>query len=233
MKHLKYMLLLLPAFILTACFKSNFLKAKCEGNCVTTTFKGRIYDATNGKAFSNIKVRAIWSDFSQSYLYPEVEVVKTNSSGWFEFQAKINPDYFTSKTLSIQFEAPNGYELRNNLDGNDFFSDESFYDYNTTSFQQIDFKLYPVTKAKIKLVRAQTDSLKQFTLSYRFNNEYPTNFADRFNNFNLNYEYSIHTSADIYTIVKLEKKLSNGSSIITYDSAIFKRDQQNELQIAY
>lgn len=233
MKHLKYFLLILATFILKACLKADFLKAKCEGNCVTTTFKGRIYDATNGKAFSNIKVRAIWSDFSQSYLYPEVDIVKTNSNGWFEFQAKINPDYFTSKTLSIQFEAPDGYELRNNLDGNDFFSDQSFYDYNTAAFQQIDFKLYPVTTAKVHLVRTQTDSIKQFNLLFSFNNEYPTGFGYQFNNFNLNYEYTIITAADIYTRVILEKTSNTGAKIIITDSAVFKRNQTNTLQINY
>lgn len=233
MKRLKYFLFILSGLIFNACLKGNFSKAKCEGNCITTTFKGRIYDAANGKAFSNIKVRAIWSDFSQSYLYPEIDVVRTNSNGWFEFQAKINPDYFRSKTLSIQFEAPAGYELRNNLDGNDFFSDESFYDYNSSAFQQIDFKLYPVTTAIIKVLRTQSDSLKQFNLQYNFNNEYPTHFGYQFNNFNQNYEYTIITTADIYTRITLEKTSVTGSKTVTSDSAIFKRNQPNVLQINY
>lgn len=233
MKHLKYFLIALVSFILNACLKVNFSKAKCEGNCVTTTFKGRIYDATNSKGFPNIKVRAIWSDFSQSYLYPEIDVVRTDSYGWFEFKAEINPDYFRSKTLSIQFEAPTGYELRSNLDGNNFFSDESFSDYNSSSFQQIDFKLYPVTTAKIRFIRTQTDTIKKFDLLFNFNNEYPTGFGYQFQNFNSNYEYTIITSADIYTRITMEKTLLSGSKIIISDSAIFKRNQSNLLETGY
>lgn len=229
MKHFPYTLLILFSLILL----DSCVKARCDGNCIGTTFKGRVYDATTGKGFGNIKVRAIWSDFGQSYRYPEVDIARTNNSGNFELTAKINPDHFNSKTLHIQFEAPEGYELRGNLDGNHFFSSESFHDYNSTAFQQIDFRLYPVTIAKIKMVRTQSDSLKKFSLSYRFNNEYSTHFGDRFNNFNQNYEYSIYTAADIRTVVKLEKTLVTGATIISYDSAIFKRNQTNVLQINY
>ncbi|NCU04739.1 MAG: hypothetical protein GXC73_12205 [Chitinophagaceae bacterium] len=219
--------------ILCISFFSSCLKAKCTGNCITTTFRGRIYDATTNRGFDKIKVRAIWSNQSQSYLYPEVAIVKTNGDGWFEMNVKINPDDFNSKSLNIQFEAPNGFELRGNLDGNHFYSDKSFYDYDPVTFQQIDFKLYPVTTAKIQLIRTQTDAMKQFNLSYNFNNEYPTNFGYQFNNFNLNYEYTIITTADIYTRITLEKTSMTGSKIIISDSAIFRRNQTNNLQINY
>lgn len=166
MKHL-----LAFAGLFCILFLSSCLKAKCTGNCTNTIFKGRIYDATVKRGFGGIKVRIIWSNQSQSYLYPEVATVKTNQEGWFEIKVKINPDDFNNKSLNIQFEAPDGYELRGNLDGNDFFSDESFYNYEPVAFQQIDFRLYPVTTAKVKMVRQQTDILKKTSLSYNFNNE--------------------------------------------------------------
>jgi hypothetical protein len=228
MKHLLALVGLLYILCLSSC-----LKAKCTGNCINTIFKGRIYDATIKRGFGGIKVRMIWSNQSQSYLYPEVTTVKTNQEGWFEINVKINPDNFNNKTLNIQFEAPDGYELRGNLDGNDFFSDESFYSYNPTAFQQMDFRLYPVTTAKVKMVRLQSDLLKKTSLSYSFNNEYPTHFGDVFSNFNQDYEYQIYTAADIYTVVKLEKTLTSGVIISTSDSAIFKRNQVNTLQINY
>jgi hypothetical protein len=228
MKHL------IPlACILYISFFSSCLKAKCTGNCITTTFRGRVYDATTDRGFDRIKVRAIWSNQSQSYLYPEVAIVRTNGDGWFEMNTKINPDDFNTKSLNIQFESPDGYELRGNLDGNHFYSDNSFYDYDPATFQQIDFKLYPVTTAKIRVVRTQTDSLKQFNLLYNFNNEYPTHFGYQFNFFNQNYEYTIITTAVIYTKITLEKTSVTGSKTVISDSAIFKRNQTNVFQINY
>ncbi|MBY0476364.1 MAG: hypothetical protein K2Q24_01870 [Chitinophagaceae bacterium] len=222
------------AFIfILSCFLNSCLKAKCDGDCVTTTFKGRIYDATTNKGFDRIKVRAIWSNQSQDYLYPEVDIDRTNSSGIFELKAKINHFYFNSKTLHIQFDAPSGYELTGNFDGLLFFSTVSFYDYDASAFNKIDFKLYPVTEAKIKLVRMQTDSLKTLHLSFNFNNEKAIPFAYILNNFSQNYEYTIKTTADIYTRIKLVKTLASGTIITTYDSAIFRRNQNNILQINY
>lgn len=220
--------LLLLSLILNSC-----LKAKCDGNCVSTKFIGRIYDATTNKGFPNIKVRAIWSTQSQDYIYPKVGEVRTNSNGWFEIKAKINPDNFNDESLHIQFESPAGYELRNNLDGNHFYSSENFYDYDASAFQKIDFRLYPVIEATIKLIRSQPDSIKIFHMEYSFNNEYPGYFGDLFNNFSLNHEYKILTTADLYTKVTLFKTLKSGSTIITYDSAIFRKNQTNVLQVFY
>lgn len=62
---------------------------------------------------------------------------------------------------------------------------------------------------------------------------YTTHFGDIFNNFNQDYEYQIYTTADIYTVVRLEKTLSSGSIVVVSDSAIFKRNQINILQIPY
>lgn len=226
MKH-TVILAILPFFL------SSCLKAKCDGDCITTSFKGRVYDATTNKGFDRIKVRAIWSNQNQDYLYPEINIDQTNADGSFELKANINPNYFDSKSLNIQFEAPDGYELRGNIDGNNFFSSFSFYDYDAAAFKQIDFKLYPVTEAKIKLVRIQTDSLKAFRMEYSFNNEYATHFGYVFNNFSQNYEYTIQTTADIYTKIKLVKTLASGAIITSVDSAIFRRNQNNILQVNY
>mgnify|MGYP000895099041 CR=1 FL=1 len=228
MKKLRWIFLLTILALYNSC-----IKYKCEGNCEKVTFKGRVFDATTNKGFNNIRVRAIWSNQSQDYLYPEVAVTKTNSNGSFEMNVKINPADFDNKTLSFQFEAPAGYETRGNLDGNDFYSDISFYDYDAAAFQQINFALYPVTEAKIKLARTQTDSVRAFYMEYSFNNEYPTRFGDMFNNMPQNFEYTIQTTADIYTKIKLVKRLVSGTTITTYDSAIFKRNQQNSIQLFY
>jgi hypothetical protein len=228
MKKLQWILL----FVIFV-FYNSCIKYKCEGNCEKVTFKGRVFDATTNEGFNNIQVRAIWSNQNQSYLYPEVASTRTSSNGSFEMSVKINPTGFDNKTLSFQFEAPAGYETRGNLDGNDFYSDISFYDYNASAFQQINFALYPVTEAKIKLVRTQVDSVSAFYMEYSFNNEYPTRFGDLFNNMPQNVEYTIQTSADIYTKIKLVKRLVSGTTITTYDSAIFKQNQQNSIQLFY
>lgn len=228
MKKQHWIFLLLIPLLFNSCIKN-----KCEGNCERIVFKGRIFDATTNNGFNNIKIRAIWSNQSQTYIYPEVAITRTNNNGLFEMRAQINPAYFDNKTLNFQFEAPPGYELRSNLDGNVFYSDFSFYDYDVAAFQKINFALYPITEAKIKITRIQTDSVKQFHVEYNFNNEYATRIIDQFTNFSSDYEYVIKTSADIYTKIKLVKTLSSGSIITTYDSAIFKRDQLNSIQLFY
>lgn len=48
-------------------------------------------------------------------------------------------------------------------------------------------------------------------MEYSFNNEYPGYFGDLFNNFSLNHEYKILTTADLYTKVTLFKTLKSGS----------------------
>lgn len=167
----KYLVYVCSAIFIFSCNKQDL---KCSGNCVTLNISGRVYDATTDAGFNKTLVTIQWYD-ARSFLsaIQEIEQVKTDRNGYFDFNVKIDQSRFAREDLQVRVSSKPGYYSLPATYDNDVIYQVGSYD--PSSLQSLKYRFYPETNLFIKLHRAQNDSFVRFDVSNSFISYLTTN----------------------------------------------------------
>lgn len=226
-KNYQILTLIVALFFTISCKKKNIV---CEENCYQIELKGKVTNGVTKVGEPNIpliiergKRGAVITIFNP------VKVFTSSDNGLVFTSLLIDSSMFKNDYYlrvwvkkNENFIAPN---TKNNF--------EYLYDINSNDFKNINFKVYPKAKLIVTIKRTLNDSF----LSYSINGIYDNNSIDIFyTDSQINFtqkEFSVETSADIFTKIYATKRFNNGQSVIKTDSIKCLNGANNILELTF
>lgn len=220
MNRLVFVLSLFSLFLFPSCKKQA---AICSGNCGEITAAGKVVNELTGTPVSGVPVSLAWTKFSGGIEKKEViGTVQSNDDGSFILNATLDTMKFNDGyTLYLSAESNDEYMIL----GYSGTIGQASYSFDPTAFANLRFDVYRKAALRIRLHRILNDDFKSFSISHSnvvpelFQNDYLVQSPQEVINRNQSY-VDKKTVADIYTRIRTEKVLPDGTTQTTVDSVI-------------
>jgi hypothetical protein len=212
----------------------------CTGHCADVLFAGTVFDGSTNQPLPNQKVTInlyknglCFTCATYSYGTPT-----TNTAGQWLKESSLDTMLMADHHFEVFMKPPKNYLLYASLTGpglqpNDFAVDSFFYKLDSNAMRNIHFVFYRATSLNVNLHRtgAITHDPTLF-LDFTINNHISTWSIEQ-TTANKDTTLILTTAANIYTVVRSSKFLTDSTHTANYDSVLCSSTGRNAVDIYY